>query len=198
MQKIYIVLTHTGTFLSNIIKSYTKNEYSHISIALDEELNDMYSFGRVNPYVAFVGGFVKESLTEGTFKRFKKTKTSVYELEVTNKQYKKIKSKAEQMLKHKKEYKFNILGLFFVAINKKVKKPNTFYCAEFVRYILEGADIDTGYLPEIIKPEDFKNLKNIKFIYKGKLKKYRTRIRQLEAPKKHLQPVIPIPTRAIV
>lgn len=198
MQKIYIVLTHTGTLLSNIIKGYTKNEYSHISIALDEELNDIYSFGRVNPYVAFVGGFVKESLTEGTFKRFKKTETSVYELEVTNKQYKKIKSKAEQMLKHKKEYKFNILGLFFVAINKKVKKPNTFYCAEFVRYILENADIDTGYLPEIIKPEDFKKLKNINFIYKGKLRKYRTRIRQLEAPKNHLPPVIPIPTRAIV
>lgn len=41
MQKIYIVLTHTGTLLSNIIKTYTKNEYSHVSIALDEELEEI-------------------------------------------------------------------------------------------------------------------------------------------------------------
>lgn len=71
MQKIYIMLTHTGTLLSNIIKSYTKTEYSHVSIALDKDLRELYSFGRVNPYVAFIGGLVKESLTSGTFKRLK-------------------------------------------------------------------------------------------------------------------------------
>lgn len=40
MKKIYIVLTHTGTTLSKIIKSYTKDESSHVSIALDSELQD--------------------------------------------------------------------------------------------------------------------------------------------------------------
>ena len=48
MKKIYIILTHTGTMLSKIIKKYTKDEFSHVSIALDKELNRMYSFGRLN------------------------------------------------------------------------------------------------------------------------------------------------------
>lgn len=198
MKKIYLVLTYTGTPLASLIKCWTKNEYSHISIALDEDLKNIYSFGRVNPYIFFIGGLVKESLTSGTFKRFKNTKTSVYELEVTDEQYDNIKIKINKMLRHKKDYKFNVKGLFSVAINKKIARPNTFYCAEFVQYILENANIDTKYLPYIIKPEDFKKLKNIKLIYKGKLKKYRDRIRELEAPKTHRKQTIPIPRRAAI
>ena len=38
MAKIYIILTHTGTVLSKIIKKYTKDEFSHVSISLDREL----------------------------------------------------------------------------------------------------------------------------------------------------------------
>ena len=52
MKKIYIILTHTGTILSKIIKKYTKDEFSHVSISLDVDLKEMYSFGRLNPYNA--------------------------------------------------------------------------------------------------------------------------------------------------
>ena len=54
MKKIYIILTFTGTALSRIIKMATKVEFAHVSIALDEELNEMYSFGRINPYIPFL------------------------------------------------------------------------------------------------------------------------------------------------
>ena len=40
MKKIYIVLSFTGTVLSRIIKFYTKNEFAHVSVALDEELEE--------------------------------------------------------------------------------------------------------------------------------------------------------------
>ena len=40
MKKIYIVLTYTGTILSKIIKGYTRAEYCHVSLALDENLSD--------------------------------------------------------------------------------------------------------------------------------------------------------------
>ena len=38
MKKIYIVLTYTGTILSKLIKKYTKDEFAHASIALDNRL----------------------------------------------------------------------------------------------------------------------------------------------------------------
>ena len=67
MKKIYLVLTHTGTILSRIIRIYTKDEFTHVSISLDDELNEMYSFGRLNPYNPFLGGFVHENINYGTF-----------------------------------------------------------------------------------------------------------------------------------
>ena len=171
MKKIYIVLTHTGTVLSKIVKYYTKYEYSHISIALDKDLNKMYSFGRLNPYNPFWAGFVHEYIDKGTFKRFKNTTTIIYSLEIADEQYSSIVKLIEKMIEHRKKYKFNILGLFAVSINKKVTAPNSFYCAEFVKYVVENAGIEMT-LPEIIKPQDFRNLRNLQIVYTGLLRDY--------------------------
>lgn len=172
MKKIYIVLTHTGTNLSKIIKYYTKNEFSHVSIALDKELKQMYSFGRVNPYNPFWAGFVHEEINKGTFKRFEKTLAQIYSLDVTENQYKIISNQINKIQKNSKKYKFNILGLLAVALNKKIHLKHSFYCAEFVKYLLEKSGIETN-LPEIIKPEDFKKLKGVKKQYMGELRKYK-------------------------
>ena len=171
IQKIYIILTHTGTVLSKIIKKWTKDEFSHVSIALDEDLEKMYSFGRLNPYNPFWGGFVQEGIHIGTFKRFKKTEAFVYSLEITHQQYMKIRNEIKKIKEHKKEYCFNVLGLLAVGFHRKFQPNHSFYCAEFVKYILEKADIKTN-LPQIVKPEDFKYIKGYKVIYKGKLRKY--------------------------
>ena len=58
MKKIYIILTFTGTILSRIVRIYTRKEYSHVSISLDQDLTKMYSFGRLNAYNPFSGVFV--------------------------------------------------------------------------------------------------------------------------------------------
>lgn len=171
MKKIYIILTYTGTVLSKIIKSYTKNEFSHVSISLDKELNRMYSFGRLKPKNPFIGGFVHEGINHGTFKRFKKTKSAIYSLVITDEQYKKIEEIINQINENKEMYKFNIIGLFAVAIHKKITFKKSFYCAEFVKYILDQAKIDLS-LPDMIKPEDFKYIDSMRLVYKGKLKEY--------------------------
>ena len=132
MKKIYIVITYTGTALSKIIKYYLRSEFSHVSISLDENLEEMYSFGRLNPYNPFYGSFVQEGLDRGTFKRFYKTRTKIYSIDVTNEQYEKIKKIIKNFNKNKEDYKFNVIGLFAVAVNKKIQFENSFYCAEFV------------------------------------------------------------------
>ena len=176
MKKIYIILTHTGTALSTIIKYYTKDEFSHISISLDENLEEMYSFGRLNPYNPFWGGFVHESIKNGTFKRFKNTRTEIYSLNIENEQYERLVKIIKYFNKNKNKYSFNILGLACVSIKKKIKRKNNFYCAEFVKHVLKSAGITSGAgLPKIIKPEDFKNIDGLNLEYKGLLKKYSKR-----------------------
>ncbi len=173
MKKVYIVLSHTGTILSKIIRIRTGAEYTHASIALDEDLKKMYSFGRLNPYIAFWGGFVRESKNFGTFKRFKNTEVSILELEVTEKQYEKINQQIVYMKKNKSKYSFNYLGLILAGINKKSTNRHRFYCSEYVKYVLEFAEINLDYLPEVTKPQDLITIKNSKIIYKGYLRDYK-------------------------
>lgn len=175
MKKIYIILTHTGTNLSKLIKSYTKDEFSHVSIALDCKLKQMYSFGRLHPYNPFWAGFVQEAIDDGTFKRFYLTKTRIYFLEVTEEQYQKIQETIQKIEKEKEQYTFNILGLFAAGFRKKIVRKKSFYCAEFVKYVLEEAKVKTN-LPEVAKPEDFKQIENLQEIYSGYLKKFPTSI----------------------
>ena len=171
MKKIYIVLSYTGTILSKIIKLYTRKDYSHVSISLDKDLTQMYSFGRVHPYIPFWGGFIKESPDTGTFKRFKNTKTIIYSMEVSDKDYKKIKEVIEDMFSKRKNYHFNVMGLITVMGHYHLKRENFFYCAEFVKYVLEQSTLELD-LPELIKPEDFRDLEGTDVVFKGMLREY--------------------------
>ena len=171
MKKVYILLTYTGTILSRVIKLYTKDKYAHASISLDEDLTYLYSFGRKNPYNPFIGGFVHEGKERGTFKRFKNTKAAIYVLNVTDEEYERIKHRINYMENHKEKYHFNVLGLFLAGIHIRRKKKRYYYCAEFVKYILDKSG-SYNNLPTIIKPDDFLEMDNIKLIYEGPLKNY--------------------------
>ena len=174
MRKIYIILAHTGTILSNIIRYWTKDEFSHVSIALDADLEEMYSFGRLNAYNPFWGSFVHEHINKGTFKRFKNTTAEVYSLFVTDEQYEKARRTIEYFKNNKQKYKFNVLGLACVSINKKIIRKNTFYCAEFVRHILKVIGVtEVNELPRIIRPQNFKELNGLRLEYEGLLRKYK-------------------------
>ena len=62
MKDIYILLTDTGSVLTRVIKRFTNNPYNHVSIAFEEDLNKLYSFGRLQPNNPFFAGFVEESV----------------------------------------------------------------------------------------------------------------------------------------
>lgn len=171
-KKIYILLSFTGTILSRIIRLYTRDEYCHASLALDENLEELYSFGRLNPYNPFIGGFVKEGIDIGTFKRFKNTKCAIYSIEVSNFQYNRISKKLKDFKKNPEKYHFNVLGLFLSAFNIKLQRRDYFYCSEFVKYLIEYAKIDIN-LPENVRPIDFLNHKMF-LEYKGYLRDYRS------------------------
>lgn len=171
MSKIYIILTFTGTWLSRTVRFFTKDEYCHVSISLDKNLNEMYSFGRIHAYNPVSAGFVHEKVHSGTFKRFKNTKAIIYEINVTDNQYKLIKSKIKEIELKKDIYHFNMIGLVAVKFNKKIVRKNKFYCAEFVKYVIDEADINLN-LPDLIKPSDFINIKTKELIYKGILRNY--------------------------
>lgn len=170
--KIYIILSYSGTFLSRIIKAYTRGEFSHVSIALDRNLERMYSFGRKNPYNPLYAGFVREGIDFGTFKRFKNTLVEIYSLELTNEEYDIIENIIKKMEESQNIYTFNIVGLFANAFNIKYKVKGSFYCAEFLKFLLDEAHLSFG-LPELVKPMDFRKPDLMNLEYRGLLRLYR-------------------------
>ena len=171
MKKIYIVLTYTGTILSKLVKAYTKKEFSHVSISLDEGLKEMYSFGRLNPYLIVPAGFVNEHVDSGTFKRFDPIKTKIYSLDVSDEQYDRLKTLIEEFKDKQLKFDFNIIGLFTAAFRVKLPRRRHLYCAEFVKYLLDHSNIDTN-LPVCVRPDDFQHLENTSPVYYGILKDY--------------------------
>lgn len=50
---------------------------------------------------------------------------------------------------------------------------NYFYCAEFVKYVLEKANVDLNLPDKMIRPENFKDIENKELVYEGLLNKYK-------------------------
>lgn len=55
---IYILLTHSGSLPSKLIRMYTREPYSHVHCS-GSNLNELYSFGRLKPSNPIFGGFVR-------------------------------------------------------------------------------------------------------------------------------------------
>ena len=93
-------------------------------------------------------------------------------IETTDEQFEKIKNKINKFKENKKLYRYNILALLCILFNIKMKhRKNHFYCAEFVKFVLDDANININ-LPEMPRPDSFEKLSNLKVIYTGLLNKY--------------------------
>ncbi len=172
-KSVYVVLSQTGTMFSRALKFFTHAEYNHASISLSPTLDKMYSFGRLNPYNPFIGGFVEEGKNIGTFKRFYKTTAMVLEFKVSVEKYKAIEYFIEYFKTHKKDFHYNYLGVLFACFRKHHTSSKRFYCSEFVKTCLETFNIENAReLPKIIKPIDFLKLHNKNIIYTGFLQNY--------------------------
>jgi hypothetical protein len=183
---IYFVLTDTGTLLSKAIGMYTRKDLNHTSIAFDEQLNEIYSFGRKNKHNPFVGGFVKENVADGIFID---ADCAIFSCEVTSEEYVKMRNKILQIEQMKELYKYNFIGLFAVAVKKDFKRKHAFFCSQFVATIVNESGIQMFSIPpNLVQPHHFAQLKCLKRVYEGDLQSYIRNVRGIEER-------VPIPHR---
>lgn len=175
MKKAYIVLTHSGSVLSRVIKKITKSEYTHTSISFSKNLDSMYSFGRLYPRVPIFGGFVVEEINNGFYTVFKNTHCIVFEIEVTDAEYRKLNKSIKKYLKNKDKYKYNFIGLLTLLFNYSFTRDNHMFCSQFVDSLLKESGIElVEKSSEFVRPMDFYNHDKLKVAYNGKLNDYET------------------------
>jgi hypothetical protein len=169
-KQMYLLLTNTGSFLTKLIKLYTKKPYNHASIAFDGQLTEVYSFGRKTIRNPFIGGFVREDVKAGLFKQ---ADCVLYSITVTEEQIKKMHHILKEFEAQKKDYRYNFLGLFAVMFNIPIKRKKAFFCSQFVAFLLKESNIIDFDKPlPLITPHDLQRASKCQFIYEGKLKEY--------------------------
>ena len=170
---IYIMLSHSGSLFSKAINICTREPYTHVSIAFDENLTEMDSFGRLNPYNPIIGGFVKEDIINGTFGRFPQTRCALYSLEIDDNQYNRIRNELLRFKFESYKYGYNLLGVMSAAFNFPLHRKYSYFCSQFVSEILLNSGIEIiDKNPSLTAPVDFRSCKELEIIYEGELKAY--------------------------
>lgn len=173
-RNIYILLTHSGSVFSRAIGIYTRDPYTHVSIAFDRDLNELYSFGRLKPWNPVFGGFVKEDIIEGTFGRFPNTRCALYSLEVDDFQYQKLKKEIYRFKREADRYGYNFLGLLTAMFHQPLTRKYSYFCSQFVSEVLLNSGINiVNKPPGLTSPMDIKECQDLEFIYEGYLSTYR-------------------------
>ena len=111
MKTIYILLTRSGTLLSNLVYAVTGANYTHASLAFDEDLSCLYSSTRKNGYTMFPAGPSREYLNRGVFRLRENVPCALYALDVSDEAYTRARRRAEHMMAHGSLYQFNVIGL---------------------------------------------------------------------------------------
>lgn len=141
--KVYVVFSATPYRIGRLIRRFTGEVYNHVSIALDAQLTEMYSFARRYYRTPLLGGFVKESLSRHhVFGQH--TDILVCALPVTREQYVVAAEKLRHMYAEKERYLYNHFSALAVPFRKAVPVKDAYICVEFAVQILK----QLGYLPE--------------------------------------------------
>lgn len=168
-----MVMTQTGSLLSRTIKLYTKEPYNHVSIGFDKNLDKIYSFGRKNPRNPLFAGFVEEDINDGVYKIFKDTTCRIYKMEISDREYIRLKRKIDLFDRRKDKYKYNLLGLVTLMFGIPLQRKNHYFCSQFVARVLYSSKIvDFEKDFSLVKPNDFDSIENTVLVYEGKLSEY--------------------------
>lgn len=172
---LYLVLTRTGTLPSKIIGFVTGKRYTHVSIASDEMLTEMYSFCRDKKEAPLPAGFNREDLFTEVFGACKTIPGEVYRLPVTDEQLERYNDVIRHFILNRGSYSYDVGALLPMALHIPYKLRNRFVCSVWVGFVLgkSGVKHNIDKQPSLIEPEDFRSIEGAELVYRGDLKKYR-------------------------
>jgi len=173
-RNIYLLLSYTGSIVSNLIKRFSDLEYSHISIGIDDTFKTFYSFGRIMEWNPIIAGFVQEDVKDGVYTRFDNAKYALYKLEISQEQYSELIAELLYFEKNKKVFRYNFAGLLSAKAGISLDRSNAYFCSQFAARVFEKADIyKFDKKRGLISPMDFTEIPEINLISSGELNEFR-------------------------
>lgn len=175
---VFLVMSFTErSSLACAIVTYTKTKFSHITIALEPSLQNMYSFAVIQGTSIgnAKGGFCYESLNDYARSGAVIQVNCVW---VSDEQYRITMEIISEMAKKRKETNYNLKGLIrFVLEQECPTDPKEMFCSEFAQYILKQAGVELlDKEPGTCLPQDFADIilpGRVCKVYEGPAEYYR-------------------------
>lgn len=161
-RKIYVLLTRFPNLGSKIISKITSFYYTHASIGLEDDLNTFYSF--------VTKGFIVEKIDRYIRPDRDPYPCMLYEIEVTNEVYEKIKSIINVFIIEKKNLRYTKLGFALCLFRVSYQKQNRFFCSQFVAYVLKySGAVCFQKDSSLFLPKDFSRMNEAKYVFSGNM-----------------------------
>jgi len=171
MNTIYILLTRSGTLLSNLVYLFTGDPFTHASISFDPTLQPLYSSARKNGETMFPAGPCREYFHRGFYRKHRHIPCALYALNVSQERYDEARQEVCRIISHSDEYHFNILGLLLCRLNIPMRRRKKFFCSQFVAEILQRSQaLALPKVPSLMRPMDYARLPQVSCLYRGTLR----------------------------
>ena len=166
---VYIILHHSGTPMSNIVRFATGAEYSHTCISFNAELSPHYTFGSkkltsnvLNPNDV---GLTIMNPTDPFFKHYR-CKYAVYVMYVNKRQYEAMQKCLQYFVDRKDNLRYGWFDAIFAWMGISSEKSEKYFCTKFVAKVID-AGYKIGKASSLWMPSDFQALQNISLVNKG-------------------------------
>lgn len=150
-QPVYIVCMHSGTALANIIQKWTHDEFSHVALSFEPDLDPMYTFGRKS---AGGGGFSIENPNMKFFRDRPNMPWAIYVTFASPNEIAMMKEKVMYFIRRESVFTYDFVGLTKIAFNKKYENPTSFFCSGFVADVLQSGNQINDRSYSLYKPQD--------------------------------------------
>lgn len=170
MKNVYVLLTRSQTLLSRLIRACTGDGYTHVSVAFDDELRTLLSFARRRAALPLPAGLVRERLDDGYYDAHRYIPCALYALGMDDADFRRIRRRAETMFEHSRAYDYSIRGLALCRLGIAERRPGKYFCSQFVGELLgERGGLRLPKPPELMRPQDFAGLRELRCLYRGRL-----------------------------
>ncbi|MBR5336563.1 MAG: hypothetical protein IK152_01120 [Lachnospiraceae bacterium] len=170
MERIYIGLVSTPGFFANMVRRTIEQDYVHVVLGLDRDLNEAYSIGRRHPSIPIISGFEREDKIK-ILQKFPEAKYMIYELECTSEQKEMITAQLRSDMERRFRLHYAVIGLPFLVLGKEFYQRNHYTCSSYASRVLERCGItlfDKHF--SLVTPKDFYEHGKDKAIFEGYLR----------------------------
>lgn len=171
---IYIMVSQTPTRFGKLIRKAAKMDYNHVSIAFDENLYELYSFGRYQNKVPIIAGLVKEYPERFSLRKEKYVKVKIFKVPVEHKSYLLAQDKIYNIINNHNEYLYNLFSVLTFPLLKGFETYKAYTCCEFVVLLLREMNLGKYIYKKSCKvtPKDFEFMFEDYLHYEGNLLDY--------------------------